>query len=194
MSAPARTDPAAFEARYRRDADPWSFATDPYEREKYARTLLALEAQPRAERALELGCANGELTALLAPRCDALVALDAAPSAVARARARFTGAPGVEILEATIPEGLPDGPWDLVVASEVLYYLGDELLARTLDRLTADLRPGGLLLAVHWTGVASSHARSGAAVHAGLRADPQLRSLRRDRHRSYLLDLLERVP
>jgi trans-aconitate methyltransferase len=193
MSTVGRTDPADFEARYRHEPDPWGFATDPYERDKYAQTLTALADWPRAARALELGCANGELTALLATRCDTLVALDAAPTAVARARARFVDVPEVEILEATIPEGLPDGPWDLVVASEVLYYLGDELFEQTLDRLTEDLRPGGLLLAVHWTGNAASHPRSAADVHARLRAHPRLEGVRRDQHPRYVLDVLQRT-
>lgn len=187
-----RTAPAGFEARYRADPDPWGFATSPYERAKYARTLAALGGR-RFGRALELGCANGELTALLAPSCDALVAIDAAPTAVARAAARVAGHPQVQVATALVPEELPDGPWDLVVASEVLYYLGAALLDETVARLVAALRPGGLLLAVHWTGTAASHPLSADAVHERLLADPALRSLAGERRPGYRLDLLERT-
>ncbi len=183
-----RTAPASFEARYRRDADPWGFAHDPYERTKYARTLAALGTR-RFGRALELGCANGELTALLAPACDTLVAVDAAPTAVARARERV---PQADVRVALIPEELPTGPWELVVASEVLYYLGPALLDATVERLVADLAPGGLLLAVHWTGEAPSHPLGADAVHARLLAQPGLRPRIAERHEGYRLDLLER--
>ena len=187
-----RTAPASFEARYREAPDPWGFAHDPYERAKYARTVAAL-GPSRFVRGLELGCANGELTALLAPVCDALVAVDAAPTAVARARARLAGEPGVEVRLAVLPEQLPAGPWDLVVASEVLYYLGAELLDATVAHLVADLRPGGLLLAVHWTGTAPSHPQSADAVHERLLADPALRGVVAERHEGYRLDVLERL-
>lgn len=183
-----RTPPDLFEARYRAEPDPWGFATDPYEREKYAMTIEALGARRFAD-ALELGCANGELTALLAPRCERLVAVDGAPSAVTRAQARAL--PGVEVHRATLPEELPRGDWELVVASEIFYYLGDELLTRTLSDLTGDLRPGGLLLAVHWTGEAASHPLSADAVHERLLAEPTLRSVMSERHPGYRLDLLE---
>ncbi len=185
---PTRTPPSWFEERYRSEPDPWGFATDPYERAKYARTLEAL-GERRFSDALELGCANGELTALLAARCTRLLAVDAAPSAVARARDR--NLPGVEVRVATLPEGLPRGDWELVVASEILYYLGEELLERTLAGLVGDLRPGGVLLAVHWTGEARSHPLSADAVHERLLAEPALESVVSERHAGYRLDLLQ---
>ncbi len=185
-----RTAPASFEARYREEPDPWGFASSPYERAKYTRTVAALGGR-RFARALELGCANGELTALLAPSCATLVALDGAPTAVARARAR--AAPHVDVRCGLVPEELPAGPWDLVVASEVLYYLGPELFERTVTALVAALLPGGLLLAVHWTGVAASHPLGADVVHDRLLADPALLPVQAERHDSYRLDLLERA-
>jgi len=186
-----RTAPASFEARYREAADPWGFADDPYERAKYARTVAALGAR-RFARGLELGCANGELTALLAPACDELVALDGAPTALERAARRLAGVDGVTLRYGLVPEDLPAGPWDLVVASEVLYYLGAGLLDTTVERLVAGLEPGGVLLAVHWTGEAASHPLSADAVHARLLAEPALRPVLAERHPGYRLDLLER--
>lgn len=188
-----RTAPASFEARYREKRDPWGFADDPYERAKYARTIAALGAR-RFGRALELGCANGELTALLAPACDALVALDAAPTAVAQAAETLAGLDSVVVRRGVIPEDLPAGPWDLVVASEILYYLGPELLEATVTRTVAELAPGGWLLAVHWTGEAASHPLGADVVHARLLADPALRALTAERHPDYRVDLLERRP
>ena len=187
-----RTDPASFEARFREHADPWGFASDPYERAKYARTLAAL-GERRFPRALELGCANGELTALLSPVCDWLVALEAAPTAAERARARFAENTVVQIWQGLVPEHLPRGTWDLIVASEVLYYLGADLLEQTVPRLIDALEPGGWLLAVHWTGEADSHPLSADAVHDRLLADRRLRAVRSEQHDGYRLDLLERA-
>ena len=187
-----RTAPESFEARYREAPDPWGFAEDPYERAKYARTVAALGAR-RFSRALELGCSNGELTVLLAPFCARLIALDASPTAAARAAARAATVAGVEVRQGLVPEELPTGPWDLVVASEILYYLDPELLEVTVARLAADLVPGGLLLAVHWTGTAASHALTADAVHTRLLADPGLRAVAAERHEGYRLDLLTRT-
>lgn len=187
-----RTEPESFEARFREEPDPWGFADDPYERAKYARTVAALGGR-RFDRALELGSANGELTALLAPHCDRLLALDAAPTAAARAAERLAAVPGVEVRQGLVPEDLPAGPWDLVVASEILYYLDPELLEATVARLVTELAPDGLLMAVHWTGTAPSHALAADTVHDRLLADPGLRTVVAERHQGYRLDLLART-
>lgn len=187
-----RLDPAGFEAMYRAQDDPWAFATSPYERDKYARTLAAL-GPGRYGRALELGCSIGVLTARLADRCDALVAVDAAPTAVAQARARLAGRAGVELATAVIPEALPRGPWDLVVASEILYYFAAEPLAALLDELERDLRPGGRLLAVHWRPPTRTYPLRGDAVHDLLHRRPGLSAIHGETHERYRLDLFERV-
>ncbi len=64
-----------FEELYKKSEDPWSFATSEYERRKYERTLDALGGR-RFSQALELGCSIGVFTAMLAPHCDELVAVD----------------------------------------------------------------------------------------------------------------------
>ena len=77
--------------------------------------------------ALELGGSIGVFTALLAPRCRPLVTLDAAPTAVAAARAHLAGVDGAGHAEVRLGDDSgvtsPTAPFDLVVASEILYYL-----------------------------------------------------------------------
>ena len=126
---------AAFEARYRADADPWRTLSDPAELAKAAHVLAICGDGPFAA-ALELGCGIGGLTAGLAPRCRSLLALDAAPTAVAAARARLGRWPHARVEVATLPDELPHGSFDLVVASEVLYYL-DSRRARRRRRVAA---------------------------------------------------------
>ena len=130
-----------FEARYRADPDPWGYTVSGYERDKYAATLAACGPGPFAH-ALELGASIGVFSAMLAPRCRRLTTIDAAPTAVELARRRLPTAPGVQIIEASIPAGIPDGPYDLVVASEILYYLLADELDVTLDRIGDRRHPG----------------------------------------------------
>ncbi|HET9689955.1 MAG TPA: glucosyl-3-phosphoglycerate synthase [Acidimicrobiales bacterium] len=140
-----------FDQLYRADPDPWQFATSGYEARKFDLTAACLP-RPRYRSAFEPGCAFGELTARLAPRCDALLAADAAPTVVARAARRFAGSGTVSVERRSVPEEWPAGHFDLVVLSEVAYYLTGPEHDELLERVVASLEPGGDLLAVHWTG------------------------------------------
>ncbi len=137
-----------FERLAREREDPWDYATSPYEQDKYRLTLDYLPE--RTGRTLELGCSVGVFTAMLAPRCEHLVAVDFSPTALARARERVGDLPQVELLERRLPEGMPAGPFDTIVCAEVLYYWSAGLVAEGLRRIEAALAPGGTLLAVHW--------------------------------------------
>ncbi len=180
-----------FEARYQADPDPWDYTTSDYERDKYAATLAACGPGPFA-RALELGASIGVFTAALAPRCRDLTTIDAAPTAVEIARRRLTSTPGVQILEGTIPGAIPDGPYDLVVASEILYYLTADELDATLERVREQTRPGARLVAVHWRPDGSERPLSADDVHATLARQPWLGAVERADTDDYRLDVLER--
>ncbi|BAQ48391.1 MULTISPECIES: SAM-dependent methyltransferase [Methylobacterium] len=143
--------PDYFDVRYAADPDPWNFAGSPYERDKYAATLAALPRE-RYASALEVGCSIGVLTAALAPRCDALVALDVAEAALAQARARCGDRPGLRLMRARVPGEWPEGRFDLILLSEVVYYLDAGDVARLAGRVRASLRPDGDVVLVHWTG------------------------------------------
>ncbi len=112
---------AYFEDLYASDADPWRFATSGYEREKYDATLAAL---PKARYAsgLEIGCSIGILTRRLAARCDRLLATDIAEEPLREARRRSADAPWVEFDRSAAPSEWPEGTFDLIVLSEVVYY------------------------------------------------------------------------
>ncbi|RIJ44083.1 SAM-dependent methyltransferase, partial [Clavibacter lycopersici] len=87
----AAAEPTAaerFDAAYARAEDPWRVTTRWYERRKRLATLAALPDE-RYGRALEIGCSIGVTTAGLAERVDELLAVDVAPTAVERARARL---------------------------------------------------------------------------------------------------------
>ena len=192
---PNTLPPAYFEAVYQANADPWGFETSPYEREKYATTLAAL---PRAhyERAFEIGCSLGVLTAQLAPRCGHLLAVDVAPAPLERARQRCADLPQVTLEQRRIPEEFPAGQFDLILVSEVGYYWSPADLERAAVQILAALVPGGQLLLVHWTPPVHDYPLTGDAVHEFFLRQAQpagpLRHLQGQRHAQYRLDVLER--
>lgn len=140
-----------FDGIYRADADPWRFASSPYERDKYARTLAALGGR-RYVRALEIGCSIGVLTRQLADQCEALLAVDISERPLAQARLRSADAPWVRFEPMAAPREWPEGRFDLILLSEVVYYLSRDDVAALAARVRDTLLPGGDLVLVHWTG------------------------------------------
>lgn len=132
--------PSYFEDKYRADIDPWQFRSSPYERQKYEATLGALtKAQYR--RALEVGCSIGIFTALLSPRCGQLVAIDSSKTALAEAKQQ--NLPNVQFERAVLPDDFPNGNFDLIVLSEVLYYFVEADLIRLAEKCGMSLDAGG---------------------------------------------------
>ncbi|MBO9553517.1 bifunctional PIG-L family deacetylase/class I SAM-dependent methyltransferase [Cellulomonas sp.] len=156
-----------FDGTYTRHDDPWGYTDRWYEARKRALTLAALPDE-RYGRAIEIGCSIGVLTADLAGRCDDLVALDVSPLAVARARERLADRPHVRVMTGDVARDMPDGPFDLVVLSEVGYYLTRPTLRGVLDGLRDRLSPGGTLLACHWRHPVAAYPLTGDDVHRNL--------------------------
>ncbi len=182
---------AQFEARYREDPDPWGYTSSDYERRKYEATLAACGDGPFAD-ALELGASIGVFSELLAPRCTRLTTVDAAPTAVAAARRRLAHAPHLDVILGPIPEAIPERSFDLVVASEILYYLNASELSGTLARLESQMTGGARLVAVHWRPPGPERPFDADEVHGVLREEPWLESLVTGGTGDYLLDVLER--
>jgi 2-polyprenyl-3-methyl-5-hydroxy-6-metoxy-1,4-benzoquinol methylase len=141
--------PDYFENKYRANIDPWQFRSSDYEKEKYQATIGAL-GKSRYTRALEIGCSIGVLTSLLAQRCDYVLAIDASATAIAAARQTPLGNVTFEV--ATLPQNFPDGQFDLIMLSEVLYYFTEVDLGRVTALCSEALRPGGDIILCHWLG------------------------------------------
>ena len=163
-SASARMSAERFERLYEASEDPWDYRSSEYERAKYAATLAAL-GPGRYGRALETGCSIGVFTELLARHCDRLVGLDFSSRALALAGERLSGVANVKLVLGSFPEQVPSGGWDLVVCSEVLYYLDRAVLARALDWLETHLERGATVLAVSWRGSGETEPLRGDDVH-----------------------------
>jgi predicted TPR repeat methyltransferase len=179
-----------FEGLYAESEDPWDFETSEYERNKYGRTLEVL-GELRFERALEAGASIGVFTEMLADRCDELLAVDVSERAVAAARERLAGRRHVRVERRTLPEEMPDGPFDLIVASEVLYYFTREVMLATLRAFEREMIPGGALLAVHWRRETRTYPLQGDEVHELLMRHTRLQNTRTILEPDYRLDLFE---
>lgn len=194
MSLPS-LDPAYFDRVYQANADPWSFDSSPYERDKYAATMAALPNE-RYESAFEIGCSIGVLTQLLAGRCDQLLSVDASELPLQKARTRLADAPNVTLRQMNVPTEFPDASFDLIMLSEVGYYWAMPDLTRARQRIIDRLQPGGHLLLVHWTPEVHDYPLTGDQVHEFFlertQTDGPLQHLLHQRQETYRLDLFER--
>ncbi|MGE3539124.1 MAG: class I SAM-dependent methyltransferase [Candidatus Tectimicrobiota bacterium] len=133
------------------DGDPWGFESSTYEQDRYARLLACLNGRSYT-RVLELGCGAGAFTRLLAPLAQEIIALDVSQAAITQARQRAIGPATVDFRQMNAMEyPLEDeGPWDLIILSDTVCYLG--WLYSFFDvswfakRLFLATRPGGQCL------------------------------------------------
>ncbi|MHB2018109.1 MAG: class I SAM-dependent methyltransferase [Candidatus Xenobia bacterium] len=184
--------------------DPWGFKRSRFEHERFDR-LMGVLRDRRYGRALEVGCAEGQFTRRMAEVADSIVALDISQVALERTAAACHDLPVSTARHDLTAAPLPGAGFDLIVASEVLYFIEDpELLRRTAQHIASMLSPGGRLLLSHMRlrrddtcGVAqtlSGYPRMGAAtVHPVFKALPELRVEREDLQPKYAICLLSRV-
>jgi 2-polyprenyl-3-methyl-5-hydroxy-6-metoxy-1,4-benzoquinol methylase len=117
-----------------------SFLADPqhYERPRIDWML----ARVKHGAALEVGCADGTMTAMLASRVDHVTALDLCQESIERVRARRL--PNVEAVSGFVETFEPCRRFDWILMSEVLEHLRDPCAAVT--HCLRWLTPGGSLL------------------------------------------------
>ncbi|MCE4226207.1 methyltransferase domain-containing protein [Methylobacterium sp. C25] len=185
--------PEYFSGVYADDPDPWRFATSDYEREKYATTLASLP-RDRYASVLEVGCSIGVLTRQLAGRCQQLTALDVVPAVLASAQSRCAALDHVRFQIASVPGEWPDGHFDLILLSEVIYYLDCADLARLVARVEGSLLPGGDVVLVHYLGE-TDYPLSGDEAADGFieRASAFAKLEDQSRQDGYRLDVLRRI-
>ncbi len=156
-----------FDSMYTGNDDPWHFRARWYERRKRDLTLACLP-QAHFASAYEPGCANGELSLALAPRCERLLVSDGSEKAVQAARRRLAGLQHVEVRQAWLPDEWPQQRFELVVLSEVAYYLDGPSLDLLAAKLHASLVPHGALVACHWRAPIDGCTLTGDEVHLRL--------------------------
>ncbi|WP_447505642.1 class I SAM-dependent methyltransferase [Acinetobacter pittii] len=138
-----------FEDLYRHNNDPWGYDFHWYEARK-RQICLALLTKPRYLKVLEVGCSNGHLSFHLAQRADELVCIDVSERAVQLASARLQEFEHVVVENRKIPEDYSIQKFDLILISEMAYYLSKDELHQFIEKLKYSLNDGGEILCCHW--------------------------------------------
>jgi cyclopropane fatty-acyl-phospholipid synthase-like methyltransferase len=121
------------------ETDPWRYETSEAELAKYRRTLEVCAPTPGTV-ALEIGCATGVFTAMLASRCASVLGVDISETAIRRGYRRVSGFTNVRFERRTVPAEFPDGSFDLIVCSDLLYYFTEHdvrAVARKIEERTS---------------------------------------------------------
>jgi SAM-dependent methyltransferase len=137
-----RWDVAAYERSFH-------FVTD------YGRTLVSELLAPAAgERVLDLGCGNGELTALIQSQGADVLGLDGDAGMIARARERFAGV-RFEQADAQDFELANEPPFDAVFSNAALHWMKKP--AAVIANVRSVLRHGGRFVAEFGGGANVAH-------------------------------------
>ena len=180
-----------FDELYNGNIDPWHYQTRWYEKRKRD-ICLALLPQAHYSNAIELGCGNGVFSELLANRCQNLVSVDGNNQAVQLAKQRLASKPQVKVVQAIIPDALltfkplfakdsllldnelldneliTQPTFDLIVISEILYYLSAVDIDKVITWIGQSLSSNGTLLCCHWRYPIDGFVMTGETVHQRL--------------------------
>jgi len=116
-------------------------------RVRRAKVAVAAEVRPD-DRVLEIGCGTGELVELAVERGARVWGFDPSAAMLEVARTRLEGAGGVELSHAGVEclDTLPEGQFDLVLATLVLSELSEDERHFALRQAHRVLAPGGRLV------------------------------------------------
>lgn len=159
-----KLDDEYFRRLYAGNDDPWRQRTRWSEHRRRALILASLPRQ-RYRNALELGCGNGELTAALAPRAEKLIAGDLNRTAVRLATERLMRFPHARAELMFAPQDWPSATFDLIVISEMAYYLDPSKLHRLIERTRSSLDADGTLVLCHGRHMIPGFTLNGNDVH-----------------------------
>ena len=176
---PARLSTDYFDRMYLESADPWRLGDRWYELRKYAITMALLPYR-RYRHAFEPGCSVGVLTEQLTTRCDHVTSTDIASAALDATHRRLVDSGmrrNVTLLRRSVDEPWPQAPFDLIVLSELCYYLHPQVLRDTLDREVPLLRKGTTVVAAHWRHPVAEYPMTGENATDLITATPGLHHL-----------------
>jgi len=178
---------------YEASADPWQLQDRWYEQRKFAITL-ALLPLPRFRHAFEPGCSVGVLTQQLAGRCDRVTAIDLVPAALEATgrRLKECGADEtVTLLRRSLDEHWPATDFDLIVLSEVGYYLESAALREILDREVPRLTNAATIVAAHWRHPVADYPMTGDEANNVIAATPGLHRIGGYRDDDVVIDVFD---
>jgi SAM-dependent methyltransferase len=130
---------------------------------------------PAPTSALDLGCGDGRLAALVLderPAIARIVAVDVSPPMLAAARDRFAGEPRVDIRAWDLRNPIaPLGPFDVIVSGFAVHHLGHERKQALFTEVAQQLRPGGVFANLEVVASATPELHAAFRVAIGREAD-----------------------
>lgn len=179
---------------YDANEDPWNFETSEYEAAKYTATITALP-KDHYDNVLEIGCSIGVLTQLLAQKSTHLLATDISQKALELAAKRCIDVKNVSFKKLNFQNELPDDRYDLIMISEVAYYLSPTDWKLTIDNLFDRVQTTGNIVLVHWLPEVHDYPQTGDEVHQSFEKLMQGRmtNVLSNRAENYRIDVWEKL-
>ncbi len=139
--------------------NPWEYENS-YETVKYYQTLDMVP--PAKRRALEIACAEGHFTRMLAGRVQSVLATDISETAVSRAAEYCSSFNNIEFSRLDLAKDPIPGRFDLIICSEVLYYQPNVDALRAFSSKIADaLEEGAHFILTHGNLIVDEPDRTG---------------------------------
>ncbi|MCX8526413.1 class I SAM-dependent methyltransferase [Chryseobacterium formosus] len=183
-----------FKEVYDANEDPWNFETSEYEAAKYATTIAALP-KDHYENVLEIGCSIGVLTQLLAQKSTHLLATDISQKALDLAAKRCIDLKNVSFKLLNFQNEFPDDLYDLVMISEVAYYLSPTDWKSAVLSLFDRLKSNGNIVLVHWLPEVHDYPQTGDEVHQSFEKlmQEKMTNVLSNRAENYRIDVWEKL-
>jgi len=183
-----------FKEVYDANEDPWNFETSEYEAAKYAATIAALPKK-HYENVLEIGCSIGVLTQLLAQKSTQLLATDISQKALELASRRCADLKNISFKKLNFQNELPDDQYDLIMISEVAYYLSSTDWESAIVSLFDRVKSNGNIVLVHWLPEVHDYPQTGDEVHESFEKLMQVKmtNVFSNREENYRIDVWEKL-
>jgi len=144
-----------FEAKYRKHGDYFGYRSNPYELEKYKRTLALMRLwrpdtahNPAGMGALEIGCSVGVFTKMIAPEFARVTAVDIAKEALAIAATEVGSTGQVSYVQSDLLSLKLEQTFDVIFCAEVLMYVRELDAPAACKVLDDHLAPDGIIIEV----------------------------------------------
>ena len=169
-------------------ADKGHWGTSWYEQRRFD-LIAAMLPREFYSHVFDPACGSGELSAVIAARCEYLLATDRSADQVAEARQRLAGF-NADVHVMDVRRDWPERRFDLVVLCELLPHLAAAEADDVLRRAMAYLVPEGHLVVGQWRRRVDDAGLTGDDVSALARAVPGTCLLARYEDPDYVIDVL----
>lgn len=140
-----------FDRLYTFSHDPFENEASSYEQAKLDLIFQFLFLEPY-KLLMDMGCGTGAMTVQLAKKVKQTIGIDFSQEAIAIARQRYGNTPNLDFVVANLSEYKPSSKADVIVASEVLYYIrrnSKQEFEKVVRNIASLVLPGGKLIVSH---------------------------------------------